>query len=342
MKSITTETAYNKALNEVYKLMGKGEANLTDKDAKDITAMAKAIQEYEKIHHPFPLPKTITEIVELKMYKKKLNRVTLSKKLGIANSKLSQILNGKFFPLPPLTWTALRGLPKEISSIRYIKPNGVPVTVIGDIDKDLQQGTTFKDISEVEEILKDAPNVETKISLLKKIQLSNSRLKQVPLVGVNSKQDDRATAWINNKLRYYEMLKQSEVIPAPDKGKQPKNNEPEYKNLKGIFVSESTYDNIITLLSDNDFVDKDSGKWINKSRGYKSIIIALLQDLGIKGYYKEGVPSILDAESVKAIAENTFAVKISIDTIKGANREGNNIHELKRSNFSFIKTYQPK
>lgn len=98
MKKITTETAYSKALEEVYMLMNKGEENLTEKDARDITSMAKAIQEYERIHHPFPIPKTIPEVVELKMFEKKLNRVALAKKLGIANSKLSQILNGKRQP----------------------------------------------------------------------------------------------------------------------------------------------------------------------------------------------------------------------------------------------------
>ncbi|TAN12368.1 MAG: helix-turn-helix domain-containing protein [Chitinophagaceae bacterium] len=98
MKKITTEKAYIKALNDVNRLMSKGEENLTNKDAKDITLTAKAIQEYEKIHYPFPTPKTITEMIELKMFEKKLNRVTLSKKLGIGNPKLSQILNGKREP----------------------------------------------------------------------------------------------------------------------------------------------------------------------------------------------------------------------------------------------------
>jgi len=95
MKKITTEADYDKKLKEVYALMSKGEKNLTDKDARDITTMAKAIQEYEKIHHPFPVPKTITEMVELKMFEKKLNQISLAKKLGISNSKVSQILNGK-------------------------------------------------------------------------------------------------------------------------------------------------------------------------------------------------------------------------------------------------------
>lgn len=98
MKKITTEAGYDKRLKEVYTLMSKGEENLTDKDAQDMTAMAKAIQEYEKIHHPFPVPKTITEMAEWKMFEKKLNQVSLAKELGIANSKLSQILNGKRSP----------------------------------------------------------------------------------------------------------------------------------------------------------------------------------------------------------------------------------------------------
>ncbi|TAM98817.1 MAG: helix-turn-helix domain-containing protein [Chitinophagaceae bacterium] len=95
MKKITSETGYNSALREVNALMSKGEENITDEDAKNITILAKAIQEYEKIHHPFPVSVTIPGMVVLKMDEKKLNRVTLAKKLGIADSKLSQILNGK-------------------------------------------------------------------------------------------------------------------------------------------------------------------------------------------------------------------------------------------------------
>jgi|SRR5665213_3149877 len=101
MKKINAETAYNKALDEVYTLMQKGEENISDMDAENISAMAKAIQEYEKIHHPFPLPKTLNEVVELKMFEKKLNRVKLAKKLGIAAPKLSQILNNKREPDVP-------------------------------------------------------------------------------------------------------------------------------------------------------------------------------------------------------------------------------------------------
>lgn len=101
MKKINTETAYNQALAAVYKLMQKGEENITDKEANKITTMAKAIQEYEKMHYPFPVPKTIKEIVELKMFEKKINKVSLAKILGIGAPKLSQILNNKREPDVP-------------------------------------------------------------------------------------------------------------------------------------------------------------------------------------------------------------------------------------------------
>lgn len=101
MKKITTEKAYNKALEEVYALMKKGEANVTDSEAQFIEETAKAIQDYEVVHYPFPMPKSITEMVEVKMLEKKLNRASLAKLLGIDAPKLSQILNNKRMPDVP-------------------------------------------------------------------------------------------------------------------------------------------------------------------------------------------------------------------------------------------------
>jgi antitoxin component HigA of HigAB toxin-antitoxin module len=98
MKKITSKKAYEKALADIYKLMQKGERNITDKEAKAISNLASAIQDYEKIHQPFPMPKTISEIVALKMFERKLNRGNLAKILGIGAPKLSQILNNKREP----------------------------------------------------------------------------------------------------------------------------------------------------------------------------------------------------------------------------------------------------
>jgi antitoxin component HigA of HigAB toxin-antitoxin module len=96
-----TEVAYNKAMNEILNLMNRDEKNLTKAEKLKLRIMAEAAQTYEAIHYPFPMPKTIGEIVELKMFEKKLGRVSLAKMLGIGAPKLSQILNNKREPDVP-------------------------------------------------------------------------------------------------------------------------------------------------------------------------------------------------------------------------------------------------
>jgi len=98
MEAITNEIEYNNALNKIHLLMKKGEDNLNDADAESITNLANKIQAFEKVHYPFPMPKTIADMVELKMFEKKINRVTLASMLGIDAPKLSQIMNGKRKP----------------------------------------------------------------------------------------------------------------------------------------------------------------------------------------------------------------------------------------------------
>ena len=98
MDKITNEIEYGKALEAVHLLMKKGEDNIGADEAKSITEIAGMIQAYEKVHYPFPMPKTIAEMVELKMFEKKINRVGLAAILGIDTPKLSQIMNGKRKP----------------------------------------------------------------------------------------------------------------------------------------------------------------------------------------------------------------------------------------------------
>ncbi len=93
-----TETDYNSAMAEILNLMNKGEANLTKAEKAKLRSMAEAAQTFEAINYPFPNPRTIGEIVELKMFEKKLNRASLAKILGIGAPKLSQILNNKREP----------------------------------------------------------------------------------------------------------------------------------------------------------------------------------------------------------------------------------------------------
>src|SRR5690606_37815295 len=88
-------------LYNVYALMSKGEDNLTDAEAKRIETMAESIQDYEAIHYPFPMPTTIREMIELKMFERKINQTELSRLIGIGLSKLNQILKGKRQPDVP-------------------------------------------------------------------------------------------------------------------------------------------------------------------------------------------------------------------------------------------------
>ena len=59
--------------------MQKGEVNLTLKDSNKISSIAKSIQDYEKVHYPFPFPKTINEMVELKCLRKNGLKINLRK-----------------------------------------------------------------------------------------------------------------------------------------------------------------------------------------------------------------------------------------------------------------------
>lgn len=61
-KPIKTEKAYNKALEDVYHLMCKGEENVSEKESDKIGELQKAIQTYETIHYPFPMPKTHSDM----------------------------------------------------------------------------------------------------------------------------------------------------------------------------------------------------------------------------------------------------------------------------------------
>lgn len=110
MKRILNESAYTKALAQVDKLMAKGEKGVTEKDVKFIEETTRAIRAYEAVHYPFPFPKTLAEMVELKMLEKKLNRANLAKMLGIGAPKLSQILNLKREPDVPF----LKALHKKL------------------------------------------------------------------------------------------------------------------------------------------------------------------------------------------------------------------------------------
>jgi len=102
--AITSKKAYHETMVAVYDLMNKGEGNLTTKELKALAAMAKAAEEYEDNVlglKPVKEPRTISELLEQKMYEGKMTQAKLADTLGLGKSKLSEILSGKRKPDVP-------------------------------------------------------------------------------------------------------------------------------------------------------------------------------------------------------------------------------------------------
>lgn len=96
--AISSVKEYNASMKEIDALMKKRENNLTAAQLKKIKAMAEAAEEYEDKYYPLPMPSSVTEMIELKMFQLKLNQEKLAKILEVGTPKLSQILNGKREP----------------------------------------------------------------------------------------------------------------------------------------------------------------------------------------------------------------------------------------------------
>jgi HTH-type transcriptional regulator/antitoxin HigA len=95
---INSKKEYHETMVNVYNLMNKGEDKLTAIELKKLTAMAAAAEKYEDEVlglKPSSPPKTIAELVELKMFENKMTQAKLAEELGLGKSKISEILSGK-------------------------------------------------------------------------------------------------------------------------------------------------------------------------------------------------------------------------------------------------------
>ncbi len=95
---IKSKKEYHELMIEIYNLMNKGEGKLTKAESTILSKMAIAAELYEENVlglKPFKEPKTIHELVELKLFEKKMTQARLAEEIGLAKSKVSEILNGK-------------------------------------------------------------------------------------------------------------------------------------------------------------------------------------------------------------------------------------------------------
>ncbi len=95
---IKTEQQYSKALDLVNEIMKKGEGNVTTQELETLQSLTHEVREYENKYYAFPAPKTIIEMVKLKMFEKDMSQTELSKQTDIPLPKLNQILKGKRKP----------------------------------------------------------------------------------------------------------------------------------------------------------------------------------------------------------------------------------------------------
>ena len=95
---IKTEKQYNNALNLINEIMKRGETSVSAEELKTLQNLTEEVKEYEDKYYQFPAPKTIIEMVKLKMFEKDMSQTDLSQKTKIPLPKLNQILKGNRKP----------------------------------------------------------------------------------------------------------------------------------------------------------------------------------------------------------------------------------------------------
>ncbi|MGN6492241.1 MAG: helix-turn-helix domain-containing protein [Agriterribacter sp.] len=112
--SINSRKQYHETMLAIYVLMDKGEANLSVAELQKLGRMSAAAEQYEdevlKLQ-PQKQPATISELVELKLFEQKMTQARLASKIGISQSKVSEILAGKRKPDIPF----LKGIHKILN-----------------------------------------------------------------------------------------------------------------------------------------------------------------------------------------------------------------------------------
>ena len=96
IQSISNESEYQAALAAIEPFLQKGFEHLTVEEDEELARMTSLIEEYEAVHYPLPFkPKTLVEMLELKMFERKLKQKELAKVLQVTENRISEVMNGK-------------------------------------------------------------------------------------------------------------------------------------------------------------------------------------------------------------------------------------------------------
>jgi HTH-type transcriptional regulator/antitoxin HigA len=116
-----TSTEYKqqtKRMEELLKLLTE-KGQLNQKLQKELDRISDEIAEYEEENFPFKV-ESLNEMIELRMYQRKLKQKDIAQILGTTPSRISEILNGK------------RGLTIELAKGLYNKLNIDPKLILSD------------------------------------------------------------------------------------------------------------------------------------------------------------------------------------------------------------------
>ncbi len=93
---IANEQDYQNALAAIEPFLQKGFANLSVEEDEELARTTHLIDAYEAVHYAMPFrPKTLIEMLELKMFERKMKQKDLAKTLGVTENRISEVLNGK-------------------------------------------------------------------------------------------------------------------------------------------------------------------------------------------------------------------------------------------------------
>lgn len=96
MEEIADIQTYQNALQRMEELLNVvgNETDPTSVEYKELDLLSDQIADYEEHYFPFE-PKTLREMIQLRMYQRKLKQADLARILETSPSRVSEILSGK-------------------------------------------------------------------------------------------------------------------------------------------------------------------------------------------------------------------------------------------------------
>jgi HTH-type transcriptional regulator / antitoxin HigA len=109
---ITDKASYEAGLAKMETLLTKvGNDTPPDNEAfQELNVLSEAIATYEETHYAFE-PTSLKEMIELRMYQRKLRQKDVAELLGTSPSRISEVLNGK----RKLTFELAKGLYQKLN-----------------------------------------------------------------------------------------------------------------------------------------------------------------------------------------------------------------------------------